>query len=145
MRLPWRKKQEKATVTAKTPLGQIRQLYSHYQKQSNMWGYTLLSSMVLILFWVLFSAMRFVDWTYLSLPLMGILFSLWQMKRIKSISSILRNAHEVQQQIEKAEAEKKVREEKEAAKNGRKPKATERNGTEEASGGTEKQGAEKED
>ena len=98
-----------------------------------MWGYTLLSSMVLILFWVLFSAMRFVDWTYLSLPLMGILFSLWQMKRIKSISSILRNAHEVQQQIEKAEAEKKVREEKEAAKNGKKPKATERNGTGEAS------------
>ena len=113
MNLPWQKKKEGPAVTAKTPLGQIRQLYSHYQKQSNLWGYTLLSSMALILFWVLFSVLQGVDWTYLSLPILGIGISIFQMRRIKSISAILRSAHEVQQQIKKLEAEKKARDEEE--------------------------------
>lgn len=122
MNLPWKKKDKGPAVTATTPLGQIRQLYTHYQKQSNLWGYTLLSSMALICFWVLFSVLTgAVDYTYLTLPVMGIGVSAWQMRRIKSISGILRNAHEVQQQIDKAEAEKKAREEEEAAKQGKKP------------------------
>lgn len=123
MKLPWKKKGNEPTVTATTPLGQIRQLYGHYQKQANRWGYTLLSSMALICFWVVFSVLTgAIDYTYLALPLLGIGVSGWQMRRIKKISGILRNAHEVQQQIDKAEAEKKAREEEEAAKDGKKPK-----------------------
>ena len=122
MRLPWKKKEEGPAVTAKTPLGAIRQLYNHYQKQANQWGYTLLSSMALICFWILYSVFQGVNWAYLTLPLMGIAISAFQMRRIKSISRILRQAHEVQQQIEKAEKEKKAREEAEAAKSGKKPK-----------------------
>lgn len=121
MNLPWKQKADEPAVTAKTPLGQIRQLYNHYQKQSNLWGYTLLSSMVLICIWVLFFFLDLVDWTYLSLPVAGILISAFQMRRIKQISRILRNAHEVQQQIEKAEAEKKEREAAEAIKRGEVP------------------------
>ena len=123
MNLPWKKKEEVPAVTAKTALGQIRQLYSHYQKQSNMWGYTLLSSMGLICFWILFSVFRGVYWSYLSLPILGIVISALQMRRARNISRILRQAHEVQQEVDKAEAEKKAREEEEAAKEGRKPKA----------------------
>jgi hypothetical protein len=135
--LPFKKKkEEEPAVTAKTPLGQIRQLYSHYQKQANQWGYTLLSSLALICIWVVFSIFRGVNWSYLSLPLLGIVFSAMQMRRIKGISRILRQAHEVQQEIEKAEAEKKAREEAEAAKNGKQPKAA-ANG---ASGGKEEEG-----
>ena len=111
MNLPFKKKEEAPAVTAKTALGQIRQLYNHYQKQSNMWGCTLLSSIVLICFWVLFSVFRGVNWSYLSLPLLGILISSLQMRRAKHISRILRQAHEVQQQVDQAEAETKVREE----------------------------------
>lgn len=122
MRLPWKKKEDAPAVTAKTPLGAIRQLYNHYQKQANQWGYTLLSSMALICFWILYSVFQGVNWAYLSLPLIGIVISAFQMRRIKSISRILRQAHEVQQQIEKAEKEKKAREEAEAAKSGKKPK-----------------------
>ena len=122
MNLPFSKKEEAPAVTAKTALGQIRQLYNHYKKQSNMWGYTLLSSMALICFWVLFSVFRGVNWIYLSLPLFGILISGLQMRRAKQISRILRQAHEVQQQVDKAEVEKKAREEEEAAEQGKKPK-----------------------
>lgn len=142
MNLPWKKKNE-PTVTATTPLGQIRQLYTHYQKQSNRWGYTLLSSMALICFWVLFSIMtEIVDYSYLSLPLAGMGVSFWQMRKIKSISAILRNAHEVQQQIEKAEAEKKAREEEEERKQGKKPKAETNGAAKPDSGGAEEQGGE---
>ena len=109
MNLPWNKKEDAPTVTAKTQLGQIRQLYNHYQKQSNMWGYTLLSSMALICFWIIYSVFRGVTWSYLSLPLFGILISGLQMRRSKHISRILRQAHEVQQQVEKSEEEKKAR------------------------------------
>jgi hypothetical protein len=122
LNLPFSKKEEAPAVTAKTALGQIRQLYNHYKKQSNMWGYTLLSSMALICFWVLFSVFRGVNWSYLSLPLLGILISGLQMRRAKHISRILRQAHEVQQQVDKAEAEKRAREEEEAAEQGKKPK-----------------------
>ena len=123
MRLPWKKRKEEGpAVTAKTPLGAIRQLYNHYQKQANRWGYTLLSSMALICLWIIYSVFQGVTWAYLSLPLIGIGISAFQMHRTKSISRILRQAHEVQQQIEKAEKEKKAREEAEAAKNGKKPR-----------------------
>ena len=126
MKLPWKRKRKDDEVNATTPLGQIRQLYTYYQKQSNRWGYLLLSSMALICFWVLFSIMAGVpDYTYLALPLAGIGISIWQMRKIKNISGILKNAHEVQRQIEKAEGEKKAKEEEEAAKagqNGKCPK-----------------------
>ncbi|HAA78400.1 TPA: hypothetical protein DCE37_25150 [Candidatus Latescibacteria bacterium] len=99
-------------MTATTPLGQIRQLYTHYQKQSNRWGFVLLSSMALICLWVLFSIMvGIIDYTYLTLPVAAISVSIWQMRKTKGISGILRKAHEVQQQIEKAEAEKEEGEE----------------------------------
>ena len=138
MNLPFRKKkEEEPAVTAKTPLGQIRQLYSHYQKQANLWGYTLLSSLALICFWVLISIFRGVNWSYLSLPLLGILLSVFQMRRSKGISRILRQAHEVQKEIEKADTEKKAREEAEAAKIGKQPKAA-ANGTSGGEKGGEK-------
>ena len=113
MNLPWRKKQEKETVTARTALGAIRQLYNHYQKQANMWGYALLSSLVLIFLWIGYSVLREVNYAYLSLPLIGILISAMQMHRIKGISNILRQAHTIQQQVDKAEAEKREQEEAE--------------------------------
>ncbi len=139
MNLPLRKKkEEEPAVTAKTPLGQIRQLYSHYQKQANLWGYTLLSSLALICFWVLISIFRGVNWSYLSLPLLGILLSVFQMRRSKGISRILRQAHEVQKEIEKADTEKKAGEEAEAAKIGKQPKAA-ANGTSGGEKGGEKQ------
>ena len=97
--------------------------------------------MALICFWVLFSVMSgVVDYGYLTLPAMGIGISAWQMRRIKSISGILRNAHEVQQQIEKAEAEKKAREEEEEAKKGKKANSG-TNGAAGGGGGAEGQGA----
>tara|TARA_B100000700_G_scaffold256592_1_gene289914 strand:+ start:612 stop:956 length:345 start_codon:yes stop_codon:yes gene_type:complete len=112
LRLPWKRKGAQQTVTATTPLGQIRQLYTHYQKQSNRWGFVLLSSMALICLWVLFSIMvGIIDYTYLTLPVAAISVSIWQMRKTKGISGILRKAHEVQQQIEKAEAEKEEGEE----------------------------------
>ena len=120
--MPCKKKKEAPAVTAKTALGQIRQLYNHYQKQSNLWGCTLLSSIVLICFWVLFSVFRGVNWSYLSLPLFGILISSLQMRRTKHISRILRQAHEVQQQVDQSEAETKAREEEEADEQGKKSK-----------------------
>ena len=120
MNLPWKKKGKGPAVTAKTTLGAIRQLYSQYQKQGNLWGYTLLSSMSLICFWIIYSVFQGVNWSYLSLPIAGIVISALQMRRIKNISRILRQAHEVQQQIDKMAAEKKAREEAEAAKNGKK-------------------------
>ena len=52
MNLPWKKKKSKEPITAKTALGAIRQLYNHYQKQANMWGYALLSSLVLVFLWI---------------------------------------------------------------------------------------------
>lgn len=59
----------------------------------------------------------------LELSILGIVISALQMRRARNISRILRQAHEVQQEVDKAEAEKKAREEEEAAKEGRKPKA----------------------
>ncbi len=114
MNLPWRKKQAKKTVTARTAIGAIRQLYNHYQKQANMWGYALLSSLVLIFLWVGYSVLREVNYAYLSLPLIGIVISAFQMYRIKGISNTLRQAHTIQQQVDKAEAEKREQEEAEA-------------------------------
>ncbi|MBK36037.1 MAG: hypothetical protein CME26_10995 [Gemmatimonadetes bacterium] len=111
MNLPWKKKKSKEPITAKTALGAIRQLYNHYQKQANMWGYALLSSLVLVFLWIGYSVLREVNYTYLSLPLMGMLISAMQMYRIKGISNILRQAHTIQQQVDKAETEKKEQEE----------------------------------
>lgn len=119
MNLPWQKKKKaEDPVTARTAIGAIRQLYNHYQKQANMWGYALLSSLVLIFLWVGYSVLREVNYTYLSLPLSGILISAMQMYRIKGISNMLRQAHTIQQQVDKAEAE---RAEKEAAEKGEEP------------------------
>ena len=65
---------------------------------------------------------RGVNWSYLSLPLFGILISSLQMRRTKHISRILRQAHEVQQQVDQSEAETKAREEEEADEQGKKSK-----------------------
>ena len=114
MQLPW-KRQKRPPVTARTSTGALRQLYSGYQKQTNLWGYTLLSSMVLICLWIVFSVFHEVDFKLLSLPLAGILISSLQMYRIKNISRVLRQAHTIQQQVDKAEAERKQKADEEAA------------------------------
>lgn len=112
MNLPWKRKPQ-AAVTANTPIGAIRQLYSHYQKQENLWGYALLSSLVLVFLWIVYSIFQGVYFSYLSLPLAGILISGLQMYWIRGISNTLRQAHAIQQQIDKAEAEKREREDQE--------------------------------
>ena len=150
MNLPWqKKKQAKEPITARTAIGAIRQLYNHYQKQANMWGFALLSSLILIFLWVGYSVLREVNYSYLSLPLMGIFISAMQMYRIKGISNTLRQAHAIQQQVDKAEAEKREKEEAEkgegaVAKNGPSRSAAAAKADEEEQEESEEQGEEDE-
>jgi hypothetical protein len=106
---PWNRKSS-PKIAPQTPTARIRALYVDYQTQRNLWLYVILSSLVLVCFWVIAAFLGLVDAYALSLPAAGLSISVIQLHRIRRISEVLRAAHAIQQQVDRAEAEKKAQE-----------------------------------
>ncbi len=117
IRWPWRKKVEES-LPKKT--GQaLRLLHTKYQKQKRMWVYIILSSLFLMAAFLLSSVFLDISYWGLAIPVAGIAISVLQLYRCNDVMRMLRQAHNVQLQIEKAQAEaEKKQKEAEMAANG---------------------------
>jgi len=99
---------------SKQTLQALRQLNQRYQRQKRLWVYIILSAMALLVLYVMFS----VFWAGLraqAIPiawiiLAGIFIASFQVRRCNELIATLRQAHQVQFQIEKAQADRAAKE-----------------------------------
>jgi hypothetical protein len=94
----------------------LRQLVRRYQRQKRLWIYIILSSMCLMVLYIMFSLL----WTELWqgggivpvawIILAGVGIAIYQVRRCNDVIRTLKEAYVVQSQIEKADAEKAAEE-----------------------------------
>jgi type VI protein secretion system component VasK len=107
------KKQGSESLPTQTLLA-LRQLNQGYQRQKRLWVYIILSALTLMIVYVMFS----IFWAGLrvhAIPiawiiLAGIVIAVLQVRRCNDLIFSLRQAYQVQQQIEKAQAEREAQE-----------------------------------
>lgn len=110
--LPWRKPSPEQF--AKKASQALRQLNRRYLRQKRLWVYSLLYSVALMATYCIFAIFLPGLWEF-AIPitwivLAGIIISILQVRRCSDVIRILRQAHSVQYQIEKAEEEKAKKE-----------------------------------
>jgi|GEM_PF-1744840 uncharacterized membrane protein len=115
IRWPWRKKPPLAPP--KRTADALRRLYYNYQRQRRLWGYIVLSALMMSSLFIVFSLFTDTNLWVLTIPAMASIFSVHQMRRCGELVNVLRQALTVQIQIDKklAEAEQKATLETEAA------------------------------
>lgn len=97
----------------------LRQLVRRYQRQKRLWIYIILSSICLIVLYILFSLLWTELWqgggivpvTWIILA--GVSIAIYQVRRCNDVIRTLKEAYIVQAQIEKADAERAAEEEQE--------------------------------
>lgn len=97
----------------------LRQLVRRYQRQKRLWIYIILSSVSLMVVYILFSLLWIELWQgggivpVAWIILAGVGIAIYQVRRCNDVIQTLREAYVVQVQIEKAEAEAEAEQEKE--------------------------------
>ena len=114
IRWPWRRKRPLAPP--KRTADALRRLYYNYQRQRRLWGYIVLSALMMSSLFIVFSLFTETNLWVLTLPFLASIFSVHQMRRCGELVNVLRQALTVQIQIDKklAEAEQKAALEAEA-------------------------------
>jgi len=101
----------------------LRQLVRRYQRQKRLWIYIILSSVSLMVVYILFSLLWIELWQgggvvpVAWIILAGVGIAIYQVRRCNDVIQTLREAYVVQAQIEKAEAEAQAEAEKEKEEN----------------------------
>lgn len=97
----------------------LRQLVRRYQRQKRLWIYIILSSVCLLVLYVLFSLLWIELWQgggvvpVAWIILAGVSIAIYQVRRCNDVIRTLKEAYIVQAQIEKADAERAAAEEEE--------------------------------
>ena len=114
IRWPWQRK--RALAPPKRTADALRRLYYNYQRQRRLWGYIVISALMMSSLFIVFSLFTDTNLWVLTIPFLTSVFSVYQMRRCSELVSVLRQALTVQIQIDKklAEAERKAQEEAEA-------------------------------
>ena len=98
------KKQSQESIPEDT-VRALRYLYNSYKKQRRLWAYIVFFSLMLISLFILFQTFLGGDTWEVVIPLLGIVFSMFQLYRCKDLNQIIRQALIVQQQIDRVRVE----------------------------------------
>lgn len=113
IRWPW---QRRAASRAPAHTAEaLRRLYLGYQRQRRGWGYVVISAISIASLFIMFSLFAEMNLWVLILPLIALLFAIFQIRRSGDLVRVLRQALTMQRQIDRkrAEAEQAAAEEEE--------------------------------
>lgn len=99
---PWHKR-----ASSRVPAGTadaLRHLYFNYRRQKRLWGYSVLSSVMLMCLFFVLSLFVHPDPWVIVIPLIALAFSVMQLHRCKDIVRVIRQALSIQQQIDREKA-----------------------------------------
>ncbi len=103
IRWPWKKRtpSELPTRTADA----LRRLYYRHQRQRRLWGYIVLTALLMTTLFLAFSLLTKGGFWVVAIPLIVLIFSIYQIRRNRDLSRLLRQALAIQSQIDKAQEE----------------------------------------